>query len=225
VSAAAGFAARLSGAASPVLDARVLRVLAALLIVAQAPQVLRLPVWLSCLGIGLVLLRIALLHRGFSAPSSWWLVPVVIAGGAAIRWDYGYFFGREPGVALLFLMAGLKFMETRTERDGSLIVCLAAFLALTQFLYMQSPVSAAVLVGTVLMIAFALHALSGTWRVVGNSASRMESMRPLMRLAATMVLQSVPLALLLFLVFPRLSSPLWGLPSDVAAKTGLSDQM
>jgi transglutaminase-like putative cysteine protease len=217
--------ARLNGSSSPVLDARVLRVLAALLILAQAPQVFRLPVWLSCLGIGLVLTRIALLQRGLSAPKSWWLIPVVIAGGYAIRLHYGYFFGREPGVALLFLMAGLKFMETRTERDGTLIICLAAFLALTQFLYMQSPLTAAVLVATVLMIAFALHALSGTWMIVGNSASRMEALRPLMRLAGTMVLQSVPLALLLFLVFPRLSQPLWGLPSDVAAKTGLSDQM
>ena len=221
----ATLAARLKGTSSPVLDARVLRVLAALLIVAQAPQVVRLPIWLSCFGIGLVLLRTSLLQRGLSAPKSWWLIPLVIAGGFAIRQHYGYFFGREPGVALLFLMAGLKFMETRTERDGTLIVCLAAFLALTQFLYMQSPLTAAVLVATVLMIAFALHALSGTWMVIGNSAARMEALRPLMRLAGTMVLQSVPLALLLFLVFPRLSTPLWGLPSDVAASTGLSDTM
>src|SRR6185369_12149584 len=58
---------------SPVLDARVLQVLAALLLLAQAPQVLRLPIWLSCLGIGLVLGRIALLKRGLPMPPSLWL--------------------------------------------------------------------------------------------------------------------------------------------------------
>ena len=29
----------------------------------------------------------------------------------------------------------------------------------------------------------------------------------------------------LFLLFPRLASPLWGLPADHAAATGLSDSM
>jgi len=211
--------------ASPILDARVLRALALLLVIAQLPQALRLPWWLSIAGLGLVAARVALVQRGRHAPRSLWLLPIVIAGGFAIRAQYGYFFGRDPGVALLFLMAGLKFMETRTERDGALVVCLAAFLALTQFLYAQSLLSFAWLVATVLAIAFALHALSGTWRVVGNTASRLDSFRPLLRLAATMLLQSVPLALLLFFVFPRLTQPLWGLPSDNTAKTGLSDQM
>jgi len=210
---------------SPMLDGRVLRVLAILLVVAQAPQVLRLPIWLSALGVGLVLARIALLQRGIPVPRSVWLLPVVIAGGAAIRWHYGYFFGREPGVALLFLMSGLKFMETRTERDGTLIICLAAFLAMTQFIYMQSLLSFIVLVGTVLVITFALHALSGTWKLVGSSGSRLESLRPLLRLTWTMLMQSLPLAVMLFLVFPRLTQPLWGMPTDGSAKTGLSDQM
>jgi hypothetical protein len=43
---------------------------------------IRLPVWLSCLGIGLVLARIALLQRGVAVPRSVWLIPIVIAGGA-----------------------------------------------------------------------------------------------------------------------------------------------
>jgi len=153
------------------------------------------------------------------------LIPAVVLGAAAIRLQYGFFSGRDPGVALLFLMAGLKFMETRTERDGTLVICLAAFLALTQFLYTQSPLAFVMLVATVLMLAFALHAISGTWMVVDNSASRLESLRPLIRLTTTMLLQSVPLAILLFLVFPRLTQPLWGMPADTSAKTGLSDQM
>lgn len=210
---------------SPVLEPRVLLVLAGLLALAQLPLVTGLPVWLSVLAIGMILLRVALVRRGRPTPASYWLVPVVIAGGLAIRWHYGYFFGRDPGVALLFLMAGLKFMETRTERDGTLVVCLAAFLALTQFLYEQSLPSAVILVVTVLYIAFALHALSGTWAHAADGVSALDALKPLFRLAGVMVLQSVPLALLLFLVFPRLSSPLWGLPTDPSAKSGLSERM
>jgi transglutaminase-like putative cysteine protease len=210
---------------SPVLDSRVLLALAGLLALAQLPQIARLPIWLSALGMGFIGLRIAMLRRGRPAPNSYWLVPIVIAGGLAIRWHYGHFFGRDPSVAMLFLMAGLKFMETRTERDGTVVVCLAAFLALTQFLYEQSLLSVAILIVTVLTIAFALHALSGTWTRKADGVTIIDALRPLFRLAGIMVLQSVPLALVLFLVFPRLSTPLWGIPTDVRAKTGLSEQM
>jgi transglutaminase-like putative cysteine protease len=40
-----------------------------------------------------------------------------------------------------------------------------------------------------------------------------------------MILQGVPIAVLLFLLFPRLAAPLWGLPSDHSAQTGLSETM
>lgn len=209
----------------PMLDSRVLMVLAGLLLLAQLPQVARLPIWLSVTGIGMIGLRMLMLHHGKPAPHSYWLIPLVVGGAFAIRWHYGYFFGRDPGVALLFLMAGLKFMETRRERDGTLTVCLGAFLAMTQFLYEQSITSAAMLFVTVLYIAFAFHALSGSWARSDKGLSHYESFRPLMRVGGVMLLQSVPLAIVLFLVFPRLSTPLWGIPSDHTSKTGLSEHM
>jgi transglutaminase-like putative cysteine protease len=49
--------------------------------------------------------------------------------------------------------------------------------------------------------------------------------RPVIGGAARMLAQGVPLAALLFLFVPRLSAPLWGLPADHVAKTGLSERM
>jgi transglutaminase-like putative cysteine protease len=40
-----------------------------------------------------------------------------------------------------------------------------------------------------------------------------------------MIVQGIPLAALLFILFPRLAGPLWGLPADAAARTGLSERM
>jgi transglutaminase-like putative cysteine protease len=40
-----------------------------------------------------------------------------------------------------------------------------------------------------------------------------------------MIAQGLPIAAALFVLFPRLASPLWGLPADRAAATGLSDTM
>ena len=46
------------------------------------------------------------------------------------------------------------------------------------------------------------------------------------RTSAVLLLQSVPLMLVLFVLFPRVSGPLWGMPQDaLAGSTGLSDEM
>jgi len=46
------------------------------------------------------------------------------------------------------------------------------------------------------------------------------------RLALKLFLQSIPLMLIMFLLFPRISGPLWKLPDEQQnATTGLSDTM
>jgi len=45
------------------------------------------------------------------------------------------------------------------------------------------------------------------------------------RLVGRLLIQGAPIAALLFIVFPRLPGPLWSLPEDAAATTGLSDSM
>ena len=41
-----------------------------------------------------------------------------------------------------------------------------------------------------------------------------------------LIAQALPLMLLMFVLFPRVPGPLWGLPSDAgAARSGLSDRM
>ena len=40
-----------------------------------------------------------------------------------------------------------------------------------------------------------------------------------------MTLQGIPIAIVLFILFPRLAGPLWGTATDTAARTGLSERM
>jgi len=50
--------------------------------------------------------------------------------------------------------------------------------------------------------------------------------RDTLRYAGVLCLQAIPFMLVLYLLFPRISGPLWGLPTDAyAGKTGLSDSM
>ena len=195
-----------------------------LLICAQLPQAAYLPLWVGVLGVALVVLRFALLRRDRTrkiALPPWALAIVALAIALLIRKQFGYFVGRDPCVAFLFVLIGIKFLEVRTLRDGTLLVCLAIFLLITPFFYNQSPLAAVAALPAVLATGAALEAL-GSKQPMPISA---RSVRAAWLRTATMIAQGLPIAAALFLLFPRLASPLWGLPADRAAATGLSDRM
>ena len=72
----------------------------------------------------------------------------------------GYFVGRDPCVAFLFALIGIKYLETRNARDGTMIVCLACLLIVTPFFYSQSLFAAAVAVPAVVLLGGALQVLA-----------------------------------------------------------------
>jgi transglutaminase-like putative cysteine protease len=200
--------------------------LGALLLAAQIPQAPHLPVWVALTGFVLVLLRLALLARARpgSPPRripSWALVIFAAAAAASLRVSYGYLLGREPSVAFLYILVGIKFLETRTTRDGALLVCLSAFLLITPFFYDQSPVAALAALPALLIVGAVLDALTRE----PDTVDAMPRWRTALPRSVFVLLQGMPIAVLLFVLFPRLSTPLWGLPADHSAKTGLSDRM
>jgi transglutaminase-like putative cysteine protease len=205
-----------------------LRWLGALLLAAQVPQAVHLPAGLALLGLGLTGLRFLLLWRDRAhggaplAPiPSWALALLAVPVAFAIYRTYGYLLGREPSVAFLFVLCSIKFLEARVRRDGTLVVCLAAFLLITPFLSSQTMLAAAAALPALLVLGGALDALE---RTPAGPAQRANWRAPLAR-TATLIVQGLPIAALLFLMFPRLAGPLWGLPADRSARTGLSDTM
>ena len=72
----------------------------------------------------------------------WCSALLALVAAVAIRASFGYFLGRDPCVAFLFVLVGIKFLEARTARDGTLLVCLASFLIVTPFFYSQSLLAA-----------------------------------------------------------------------------------
>jgi protein-glutamine gamma-glutamyltransferase len=221
-------AVRPTAATRPTLGATQIRILGVLLLCAQLPQAPHLPIWVVVAGIGLVVLRLLLLRRDRLRPAaspgripSWALVLFAVTAAFAVRASFGYFVGRDPSVAFLFILVAIKLLETRTTRDGTLLVCLACFLLITPFFYGQSLLAALAVLPAVIMVGVALDAVhrtrtSGTIAFAWGAAARR---------SAVMMLQGLPIAALLFLLFPRLTGPLWGLPSDFGAQTGLSDSM
>jgi len=210
------------------LTASQTRCIGTLLLAAQLPQAPHLPIWVAAAGVLLVVLRLALLRgdraRPLASPAripSWALVLFAVAAAFAVRASFGYMVGRDPSVAFLFILVAIKFLETRSRRDGTLLVCLACFLLITPFFYSQSIVAALVALPAILLVGVTLDALA----VDARDIDRPFAWRAATKRSGVLMLQGLPVAILLFVVFPRLSAPLWGLPTDFGAQTGLSDSM
>ena len=182
-----------------------------------APHVTRLPIWVSAVCIAAGALRWWIARRAWHTPP-WWvmaMVAVVVAAGA--RWEYGRWFGREVGVALLIAMLCLKLLEMRMKRDAMVVIFLGFFLALTNFLYSQSILMG----GYVVASSWIFIATLIGFNRINTEATIKERLVP----AGWLVLQAIPMMLVLFFLFPRLAGPLWSMPGDDSAKTGLSDEM
>ena len=183
-----------------------------------APHTERLPLWLSALAAIFCVWRLYLARTRLELPPRWLLIFIVAAGAAGILLEYRTLFGRDAGVALLVLMISLKLMETRTQRDGMVLVFIGYFLVITNFFYTQSIPTALYLLVCVWLITAAMIGLQFA-REPANYGSQM-------RTSAVMLAQSAPLMVIFFLFFPRIQGPLWGMPSDAfAGITGLSDTM
>jgi transglutaminase-like putative cysteine protease len=186
------------------------------LLLVAAPHGLRAPGWLMLLTLCLFAWRFWYTLNRAPLPPRWLVLGAAAVAMLGIWVEYRTLFGRQPGIILLVVFSGLKLLETRTHRDAAMAAFLGFFLIITNFLYTQS-------IPTAVLMAAALLALTVT--LVGFSAPQ-RSLRANARSAGLLLAHAAPAALVLFLLFPRVQGPLWGLPQDAySGMTGLSDTM
>ncbi|MCB1719155.1 MAG: DUF3488 domain-containing protein, partial [Candidatus Competibacteraceae bacterium] len=181
------------------------------------PHMSRLPLWLSGLVIVVGLWRGWSAWQGKSLPGRWLLLPLTLLVVAGLFFSFRTLLGRDPGVALLAAMAALKLLESRTARDAQVLIMLGFLLLMSHLLFDQEIPTAIYLFCTTIFL-IAAQAVS----------QRRNPTRgwPELKLAGRMALQAVPIMLILFVLFPRISGPLWGLPKDAhGGLTGLSNSM
>jgi len=186
------------------------------LIIVAAPHAARAPWWLTGLVLALYGWRAVLALLQAPLPPRWLLLMLGAAAMAGIWAEYHMLFGRTPGIVLLTLFSGLKLLEMRTHRDAMVIALLCFVLIITNFFYSQSILAALAMCVALLVIVTTM---------VGFNAPR-RAPRANLRTAGLLLAHAVPAALVLFLLFPRVQGPLWGLPQDAyAGITGLSNTM
>jgi hypothetical protein len=182
------------------------------------PHLPRLPWWLLAFGAAAALAGLLLVRQPARQLPRALLGLVTVAGGGGVLLHYDTLLGKTAGVALLVVMLLLKLLEVRSPRDMRLVVFLCYFLVITNFLFSQSLAMAAYMFAATLVITAAL--------VAGTTAGGNPPPGQHLRLAAVLLGQAAPLMLVLFLFFPRIEGPLWGLPEDAwAGMTGLGDSM
>ena len=181
----------------------------------------------------------------------WWLALVLLAvgvGSATLTWFrpapaalrmlltlglfwlvlavYGYRFGRDTGSTLLLAMLLLKPIELRTLRDARSLVGFGLFALFAAFLLDQGPITLG------LAIPAAALAFAASAQMADSEAGLPQISSAFARAGSHRVLSilglfglAVPLALAAFWLFPRLDTPLWGIPNVAKAKIGISDRM
>jgi transglutaminase-like putative cysteine protease len=187
-------------------------------LLAVLPSVGMLPWWAST-GFGVLFFwRLGLVFSGRWLPRDSVRWVAAIACTTAVWAEYRTLLGREPGVVLLVLFLGLKLMEMRARRDLFVVIFLCFFLLTTSYFHSQSMLAAAVTLLAVLGLVTAMLTM--------HFGRREQPIGRRFRSASALLLQSLPIAALMFALFPRVQGPLWGSPDDMpSARTGLSESM
>ena len=180
------------------------------------PHVWHLPAWCSVLTGVVLAWRARLALTNAALPGRWVPVAVLALAAGLTLWSFHTLLGKEPGVTMLVTLMALKTLELRARRDAFVVFFLGFFLVLTHFLYSQSLTVAAAMLVSVWGLLTAL--------VLAHMPVGQPSLRQASALAARTALLGAPIMVLLFVLFPRIA-PLWGVPQDGLARSGLSATM
>ncbi|WP_295938783.1 DUF3488 and transglutaminase-like domain-containing protein [uncultured Xanthomonas sp.] len=187
-------------------------------LLALLPLLLQLPGTLAWL--------IALSALLIGASSAWRPLPallrliLVAVMLAALYWQVVLRFGRDTGCALLAAMLAIKPSELKSLRDARSLLGFALFAPFAAFLLDQGPVTMALGLAAVIAALLCMQRLADQ---EGHSARR--PLRGQLRGVGRLLALGLPLALAAFWLFPRLGSPLWGVPERALGRPGLSDTM
>jgi protein-glutamine gamma-glutamyltransferase len=140
------------------------------------------------------------------------------------------FNGLSAGTALLMLMGAGKLLETSTRRDELIVVGASLFLLLAACLDRQELLRAPLYLVHVWICCAGVAVIAYAPPLGSARESRGGMLKPFddrsaLLLAGRTLLLAAPLALVLFVFFPRMAGAFWALPRTDVASTGLSDSM
>ena len=192
--------------------------LAAALLFTVPPMVGSLAPWVPALFITALAAKFWMMPRGIRLRSAILKVNLAIVTLGAIALSYGSLRGIEPGVSLLVVLMSLKVFEAHTAREFQVMVLVAWVLCLCGFILSQDLVMA-----LSLLVAFGLVTVALVQFHRGDAAG---AIWPPLRATGRLLAQALPLVVLLFLFFPRVTTGFrFPLMDSGSASAGFSDRI
>ena len=204
---------------SPALDPRSkIWTLAAALLCAL-PMLRLLPEWLAAILLALSCLVVAVAWRrpvpmGLRILLTFTLLILVL-------YAYDFRIGRDTASAMLLAMLMLKPIELNTLRDARSLIGFGLFALFAALLLDQGPLTLALALPAAAMAFAACARVADAEVGLVNRGLDWKRVLVIIGLFAL----ATPLALAGFWLFPRLGSPLWGVPNVAKAKVGVGDNM
>ena len=194
---------------------------------AVLPHLAAMPMPLATMIVLILLWRTAAAWWRWPPVPGWLRVIITLILLAMVVMLHGALWGRRLATALLCVMLAAKMMEMYRVRDLRLVASVCFFLIATQFLFNERLIYLVYLVLGCWLATMALLQIQQLGD--GSAGSRKlaaQSTAHAMRGAAKLLILALPIALTLFVLFPRLAQPLWGI-SEAAmdGRTGLGDSM
>ena len=152
-------------------------------------------------------------------PAAWRLLLTVLVAGLVLS-AFQFRIGRDTSCAGLVAMLLLKPFETHTRRDAQSLLGFSLFAPFAAFLQDQGPVTLALALPAVVLSLMAWSQLAQ-----GRLRAKSAPLLPELRRAGVALAMALPLTLAGFWLFPRLATPLWGLPENSVSRMGLGDRM
>src|SRR5690606_35096882 len=198
----------MSSPGTPALDQRTRAWCLAAAAACVLPLLLQVPPTLA-----LVIISVAVVGAALSWRRPLPVVVRVLLAGSLVMLVLAtmqFSFGRDTACALLAAMLAAKPTETATRRDARSLVGFALFAPFATFLLDQGPLS-----------------LASSQRLADIESGDTQTQGPALRLAGVgrMIALGLPFALAAFWLFPRLASPIWGVPERALSRPGLSGEM
>ena len=185
-------------------------------LLAATPLLLQMPFMMTLCLLGILLLSFILP----AAPNRFVVLLVLFTTLALLVLEYRGGFGRDVAACMLALMMGMKCLESKSIRDLQAVLGFSLFLPFAALLSNQSPLSLSLSLLSLMCWLFLVQACS-TGALLWPKTSALQNIK---RIIAH-ILFALPIAAALFWLFPRISTPLWGLPNLSSQGMGLGDSM
>ncbi|EDM49058.1 transglutaminaseTgpA domain-containing protein [Marinobacter algicola] len=181
------------------------------------PQWDRLPIWLVASCAVLAGWRWLAQSGRVRLPGRWMRTGIMLILVAVYIATVQGRFTVDTAASFFVLAVGLKWLETRSTRDFYVLFFILVYLATVNFLFHQEIHWSVINIAGVALLLIGLQ--------VVNAPDIPGAMKKGWRRLGLMLVKTLPIVVLLFVFFPRMS-PLWSVPLvSGEARTGISDTM